>query len=162
IAWASGYYLPAILTAPIARDLSLESAYVFGGLSGGLVIAGLLGPRVGHVIDTFGGRGLLAISKLVFASGLLLLSLPIRPVLLDRRVGRSWNCDGDGPLRSSLCHADPHLRRRSATADHRHHLDRGVRQHGGLAHFDLTRFRTGLAGRLPDLGRCSPCIGAAT
>ncbi|WP_454629875.1 MFS transporter [Bradyrhizobium cenepequi] len=75
IAWASSYYLPAILAAPIARDLSLEPTHVFGALSGGLVIAGLLGPRVGHAIDTFGGRGLLAISNLVFASGLLLLSL---------------------------------------------------------------------------------------
>ena len=75
IAWASSYYLPAILAAPIARDLSLEPAFVFGALSGGLVISGLLGPRVGHAIDTFGGRGLLAISNLVFAGGLLVLSL---------------------------------------------------------------------------------------
>ena len=82
IAWASSYYLPAILAAPIARDLSLQSAYVFGALSGGLVIAGLLGPRVGHAIDTFGGRGLLATSNLVFASGLLLLSLARGPILL--------------------------------------------------------------------------------
>ncbi|MCA1458443.1 MFS transporter [Bradyrhizobium sp. BRP22] len=82
IAWASSYYLPAILAAPIARDLSLEPAHVFGALSGGLVIAGLLGPRVGHAIDTFGGRGLLAISNVVFASGLLLLSLARGPILL--------------------------------------------------------------------------------
>lgn len=70
IAWASSYYLPAILAAPIAR----APTYVFGALSGALVISGLLGPRVGHAIDTFGGRGLLAISNLVFAAGLLLLS----------------------------------------------------------------------------------------
>lgn len=75
IAWASSYYLPAILAAPIARDLGLAPTYVFGALSGALVISGLLGPRVGHAIDTFGGRGLLAASNLVFAAGLLLLSL---------------------------------------------------------------------------------------
>ncbi|MFB6462321.1 MFS transporter [Bradyrhizobium tunisiense] len=74
IAWASSYYLPAILAAPIARDLGLAPTYVFGALSGALVISGLLGPRVGHAIDTFGGRGLLAVSNLVFAVGLLLLS----------------------------------------------------------------------------------------
>lgn len=74
IAWASSYYLPAILAAPIARDLGLAPTYVFGALSGALVISGLLGSRVGHAIDTFGGRGLLAISNLVFAAGLLLLS----------------------------------------------------------------------------------------
>ncbi|UWU74353.1 MFS transporter [Bradyrhizobium huanghuaihaiense] len=75
IAWASSYYLPAILAAPIARDLGLAPTYVFGALSGALVISGLLGPRVGHAIDTFGGRGLLAISNLVFVAGLLLLSV---------------------------------------------------------------------------------------
>jgi predicted MFS family arabinose efflux permease len=74
IAWASSYYLPAILAAPIARDLGLAPTYVFGALSGALIISGLLGPRVGHAIDTFGGRGLLAVSNLVFVAGLLLLS----------------------------------------------------------------------------------------
>ncbi|MDH6259582.1 MFS transporter [Bradyrhizobium sp. BR13661] len=75
IAWASSYYLPAILAAPIARDLGLAPTYVFGALSAALVISGLLGPRVGHVIDTFGGRRLLAVSNLVFVAGLLLLSV---------------------------------------------------------------------------------------
>ncbi|TGN90406.1 MFS transporter [Bradyrhizobium yuanmingense] len=74
IAWASSYYLPAILAAPIASDLGLAPTYVFGALSGALVISGLLGPRVGHAIDTFGGRSMLAVSNLVFAAGLLLLS----------------------------------------------------------------------------------------
>jgi MFS family permease len=74
IAWASSYYLPAILAAPIARDLGFAPTFVYGALSGALVIAALLGPRIGHAIDTFGGRGLLAISNGVFATGLLLLS----------------------------------------------------------------------------------------
>lgn len=75
IAWASSYYLPAILAAPIAHDLGLAPTYLFGALSGALVISGLLGPKVGHAIDTFGGRSLLAVSNLVFAAGLLLLSV---------------------------------------------------------------------------------------
>jgi MFS family permease len=75
IAWASSYYLPAILAAPIARDLGITATVVFAALSAALVIAGLLGPRVGHVIDTVGGRGVLAISNLVLASGLAILSV---------------------------------------------------------------------------------------
>lgn len=75
IAWASSYYLPAILAAPIARDLDFAPTYVFGALSGALVIAGLLGPRVGHAIDTFGGRGLLSLSNAIFAFGLVVLSV---------------------------------------------------------------------------------------
>lgn len=82
IAWASSYYLPAILAAPIARDLSISPTFVYGALSAGLVIAGLLGPRVGHFIDTFGGRGLLAVSNLVLAAGLILLSFATGTVVL--------------------------------------------------------------------------------
>lgn len=74
IAWASSYYLPAVLAAPIARDLGLARTYVFAALSSALVISALLGPRVGHAIDRFGGRYLLAASNIVFAAGLLLLS----------------------------------------------------------------------------------------
>ena len=82
LAWASSYYLPAILANPIARDLGISSTFVFGALSVGLIIAGLLGPRVGHFIDTFGGRGLLAVSNVVFAMGLVLLSFASGRVVL--------------------------------------------------------------------------------
>lgn len=82
LAWASSYYLPAILANPIARDLGVSATFVFGGLSVGLIVAGLLGPRVGHFIDTFGGRGLLAVSNVVFAAGLLLLSFASGSVVL--------------------------------------------------------------------------------
>jgi MFS family permease len=82
IAWASSYYLPAILAAPIGRDLGLSPTFVFGALSGALVIAGLLGPRVGHAIDTFGGRGLLAVSNGLLAAGLLVLSFAANTITL--------------------------------------------------------------------------------
>ncbi len=82
IAWASSYYLPAILAAPIARDLGIAQTTIFAALSGALVISGLLGPRVGHFIDTFGGRGLLAVSNVILAAGLLLLSFASGPYLL--------------------------------------------------------------------------------
>src|SRR5438105_7107130 len=71
IAWASSYYLPAVLARPIAADLNLSPTYVFGALSAALIIAGLLGPRVGHAIDTLGGRGVHCISNLVLAGGLV-------------------------------------------------------------------------------------------
>jgi predicted MFS family arabinose efflux permease len=82
LAWASSYYLPAILANPIARDLGISSTFVFGALSAGLIISGLLEPRVGHFIDTFGGRGLLAVSNVVFAAGLVLLSFASGQVVL--------------------------------------------------------------------------------
>lgn len=75
IAWASSYYLPAILAQPIASDLNVAPSVIYGALTFALVIAGLLGPRVGHAIDRLGGRELLCVSNLVFVAGLVILSL---------------------------------------------------------------------------------------
>ena len=75
LAWASSYYLPAILADAIGRDLGVSSTFVFAVFSASLLIAAVLGPRVGRTIDMFGGRGVLAISNIVFALGLGLLAL---------------------------------------------------------------------------------------
>jgi predicted MFS family arabinose efflux permease len=73
LAWASSYYLPAILAAPIARDLGISSNWFFAAFSGSLVISGLLGPRVGRQIDRVGGRQVLSASNVILAGGLALL-----------------------------------------------------------------------------------------
>jgi len=75
LAWGSSYYLPAILADPIADGLGLSRAVLFGVFSGSLLVSALLGPLVGRVIDTYGGRGVLALSNLVLAAGLVLLAL---------------------------------------------------------------------------------------
>src|ERR1700742_4523651 len=73
LAWASSVYLPALVADPIAHDLGVSSNWIFGAYSAALVIAGVLGPRVGRQIDRVGGRPVLSISNLVFAAGLVLL-----------------------------------------------------------------------------------------
>ena len=73
LAWASSYYLPAILTDPMARDLGVSSNLVFAAFSASLVISALIGPRVGRQIDLVGGRSVLSMSNLVLAAGLTLL-----------------------------------------------------------------------------------------
>jgi MFS family permease len=75
LAWASSYYIPAILADPIARDLGISSNWVFAAFSASLVLSALLGPRVGRQIDLVGGRSVLAISNLTLAAGLVLLGL---------------------------------------------------------------------------------------
>ena len=75
LAWASSYYLPAILADPIARDLSISSNWVFAAFSASLVISAVLSPRVGRQIDLIGGRPVLSISNLTLAAGLALLGL---------------------------------------------------------------------------------------
>lgn len=74
LAWASSYYLPAILADPIAASLGLSRSVIFAAFSMALLIAALAGPTVGRVIDRYGGRGVLALSNLVLAIGLVTLS----------------------------------------------------------------------------------------
>lgn len=73
LAWASSYYLPAILADAIARDLGISSNWFFAAFSASLVISGLLGPRVGRQIDRVGGRQVLSASNVILACGLALL-----------------------------------------------------------------------------------------
>jgi MFS family permease len=83
LAWASSYYLPAILADPIGRDLGVSSNWIFAAFSGALVISALLGPRVGRQIDLVGGRQVLSISNLTLAAGLALLGFTYSiPVLI--------------------------------------------------------------------------------
>jgi MFS family permease len=83
LAWASSYYLPAILADPIGRDLGVSSNWIFAAFSASLVISALLGPRVGRQIDLVGGRSVLSISNLTLAAGLALLGLTYSiPVLI--------------------------------------------------------------------------------
>jgi len=83
LAWASSYYLPAILADPIARDLGVSANWIFAAFSGSLVIAAMLGPRVGRQIDLVGGRPVLTMSNLTLAAGLALLGITSSiPVLI--------------------------------------------------------------------------------
>jgi MFS family permease len=74
LAWGSSYYLPAILAEPIAEGLGLSRALVFGVFSGSLLLSAFLGPAVGRAIDNRGGRGVLVLSNVVLAAGLVLLA----------------------------------------------------------------------------------------
>lgn len=82
IAWAASTYLIAILAAPIARDLGLATSTVFGAFSVSLVVMACAGPAAGRAIDRFGGRGVLVLSNLVFAAGLVMLGLATNPAML--------------------------------------------------------------------------------
>src|SRR3954452_14352318 len=75
LAWGSTYYLPAVFADPISADLHLSREWFFGIFSAALLLSGLLGPLAGRMIDRHGGRDVLAATNLVFAAGLVLLSL---------------------------------------------------------------------------------------
>jgi MFS family permease len=74
-AWGSSYYLPAVLAKPIASDTGWSLSWVVGGLSLGLLVAGLVSPWVGRAIARGGGRPVLAVSAGLLAAGLSALAL---------------------------------------------------------------------------------------
>ncbi len=75
IAWASTYYLPAVLATPAAQDIGISPVWFYSAFSAALVISALIGPWGGARIDRLGGRGMLMSSNLVFAAGLCLLGV---------------------------------------------------------------------------------------
>ena len=125
LAWASSYYLPAILADPIAHDLGVSSNWIFAAFSASLVISALLGPRVGRQIDLVGGRQVLSISNLTLAAGLALLGcthsiavLVVAWLLLGIGMGFGLYDAAFGAL--GRIYGDA-----ARAFDHRHHADRG-------------------------------------
>ncbi|WP_375461106.1 MFS transporter [uncultured Enterovirga sp.] len=83
LAWGTSYYLLTVLAAPIAADTGWPLPWIIGSLSAGLLVAGMVSPRVGRLIGHHGGRPVMAGSVLLLAAGLLLLGLATSlPVLL--------------------------------------------------------------------------------
>jgi predicted MFS family arabinose efflux permease len=74
LAWASSYYLPAVLAGAIGKDIGISMSMVFGAFSVALLVAAGIGPFAGRLIDRLGGRPILIASNLVFAAGLAALS----------------------------------------------------------------------------------------
>jgi len=86
LAWASSYYLPAILADPIAAGIDVPRSWVFGAFSGSLLIAAFAGPAVGRVIDRHGGRGVLVLSNVVLTAGLV--GLAAIPAAVQEKMNR--------------------------------------------------------------------------
>ncbi|MGX5805756.1 MFS transporter [Bradyrhizobium sp. Arg314] len=75
LAWGSSFFLLGVLTQPIVRDTGWPEAWIVGGLSLGLLTAGIVSPPVGDSIQRFGGRPVLATSAAFLAVGLVGLAL---------------------------------------------------------------------------------------
>ena len=75
LAWGSTFYLLAVLASHIARDTGWGYDWVVAGASVGLLVAGVVSPRVGRFISSHGGRPVLVIGALLLAAGLAGLGL---------------------------------------------------------------------------------------
>ncbi len=73
LAWASSYYLPAIVAVPMADELGIPVSTVFAAFSIALLVSAFLGPHSGQAIDRLGGRPVLMGTNIIFAAGLAAL-----------------------------------------------------------------------------------------
>lgn len=85
LAWGSSYYLPTVLAKPIVADTGWSLSWVVGGLSLGLLVAGLASPSVGRQIHRRGGRPVLAASAILLSLGLIILA--VSPNLIIFTIG---------------------------------------------------------------------------
>ena len=79
LAWASSYYLPAVLADSMAASVGVTPTFVFAAFSVSLVLMSFLGPAIGRHIDEFGGRKVLVSSAIVLPLGLVLLAVAQGP-----------------------------------------------------------------------------------
>jgi len=83
LAWGTSFYFPAVFATPIVAETGWSLGLVTGGTSLGLLVAGLISPQVGKLIDRHGGRPILLASSLFYAAGLASVGLaPALPVYL--------------------------------------------------------------------------------
>jgi hypothetical protein len=83
LAWGTSFYFPAVFAGPIVADTGWSLGLVVGGTSVGLLVAGLISPQVGRIIDQRGGRPVLLASSLFYAAGLAGIGLaPALPAYL--------------------------------------------------------------------------------
>jgi hypothetical protein len=70
LAWGATFYLLGVLAPFISRDTGWSYDLVVGGVSMGLLVAGVISPSVGQIIRHRGGRPVLAASAALLACGL--------------------------------------------------------------------------------------------
>ena len=71
LGWGTSFYFPAVFAPPILKDTGWPLGFIVGGTSVGLLIAGLVSPQVGRLIDRHGGRPVLLASPVLYAAGLI-------------------------------------------------------------------------------------------
>jgi MFS family permease len=80
LAWGAIFY-PPVLTVPlIAAEHGWSASFAMSGFSLALAVAGIVSPRVGRLIDRYGGHLVMPAGSLLAALGLVLLATVDHPV----------------------------------------------------------------------------------
>ncbi|KTR98982.1 MFS transporter [Pantoea dispersa] len=75
LSWGGSFYLMAVMANPIIAETGWSQQWVYGALSLGILVSGLLAPLCGRLIARAQGRRLLAASGAVMALGLVIMAL---------------------------------------------------------------------------------------
>ncbi|HZP75196.1 MAG TPA: MFS transporter [Pseudolabrys sp.] len=75
LCWGTSFYFPAVFAGPIVADTGWSLGLVVGGVSTGLLVAGLISPKVGRLVEEHGGRPVLLASACLYAAGLAIVGL---------------------------------------------------------------------------------------
>ncbi len=80
LAWGSVFYSPVLLVPLIAAERGFSVTFAMGGFSLALLVAGLVAPRVGRLIDRHGGHLVMTAGSLLAALGLMGLTVAAHPL----------------------------------------------------------------------------------
>ncbi|MFT3987068.1 MFS transporter [Aestuariivirga sp.] len=80
IGWGTTYYALGALSEDIARSTGWSTTLIFGAFSAALLLGGVLSRRLGHAVDTRGGRRMMAAGSLLCAAGCGVLGIAQDPV----------------------------------------------------------------------------------
>ena len=75
LVWGGSFFLMAVLASPVIAETGWARQWVYGALSLGILVYGLLAPCSGRLILRYGGRVLLCSSGIITAAGLLVLAM---------------------------------------------------------------------------------------
>jgi hypothetical protein len=80
LTWGAIFYPPVLTVPAIAADRGWSATLGMGGFSFGLLVAGLVAPRVGALIDRYGGHRVMPAGSLIGAAGLVGLVYAAQPL----------------------------------------------------------------------------------
>lgn len=100
VSWGTLFYAIAVLGPAIRKDLGVSDVFLFGAFTAGLVVSGVLSPRVGRLIDRRGGRFTLSVGSIIAATAMIVLAFSSNAL----ELGAGWVLSG---VAIAFCLYDP-------------------------------------------------------
>ena len=79
LAWGTIFYTPVLMLPLVAAERGFSLTFAMGGFSVGLLAAGLVSPKVGRLIDRYGGHRVMPFGSLAGALGLFAFAYASHP-----------------------------------------------------------------------------------